>query len=101
MHREHSTLARCPLRRALTAGAVEHDRDALVAGHEAVPELGDFAVTGEHVYVLALHFEAAIFGQEAAIVHGGARGVAGHAVVFWNVDGRAERNDVRVDGDAE
>ena len=47
--------------------------------------------------MLAFDGEAAVFGDEAAVVFGGARRVAGDAVVFGDVEGGAERDDGRVD----
>jgi hypothetical protein len=51
--------------------------------------------------VLAFDGEAAIFGDEAAVVLGGAGGVASDAVVFGDVERGAERDDGGVDRDGD
>src|SRR6185436_8081277 len=86
---------------ALAPRRIDDHRDARVARYEAVPEQGDFAVAGEDVDVLAFDGEAAVFGDEAAVVFGGAGGVAGDAVVFGDVEWGAEGDDGGVDRDGD
>src|SRR5262249_9739944 len=89
------------LSRPRAARIVDHDRDALVARYELVPELGHRVVAGEHVDLLALHADAAILGDEAAVVDRGLPDVARQPIEFGDVNRCVQRDDVGVHGDRQ